>query len=135
MKEKQTSLWDTPPTPSPHSGEGERRKAVGIARAVASKESEVGLCREVAHDIAHGKIKHADGRLEADMLCSADDVAAWWERRNDHLEREGKPRLPWIGDACGGLFEKHNWQSTGYIKSKRPGSHANPIIQWRWKHG
>jgi len=114
--------------------EGERRKREGMLRAELSHEAAVGLCREVAHDIAHGLIKHADGRKVADMLCSADDVCAWWERRNDAREKEGLPRVPWIANACGGLFEKQNWEAFETFKSVRPHANRNPLTRWRWRH-
>jgi hypothetical protein len=126
----------SPVEPQPKSVKtGEQLKREGMAAAARSKEHELGVCREVAHDIAHGRLKHADGEKRADLLCNADDVAAWWERRNDAFEKQGGKRLPWIGNACGQLFKDGNWESLGYVKSVRPEAHSNPILQWRWKHG
>jgi hypothetical protein len=101
--------------------------------AAASKEHLLGRAREYAHDIAHGVEPHADGKRAASGLCTADDVAAAWERDNDRREREGLPRVPWIGNAAGSIFTSGNWEWTGeFTKSARANAHANLLRVWKW---
>ena len=104
---------------------GEDLKAAGMAAAAESKEGQLGYAREVAFDVARGVLPHADGRTEADGLCTADDVAAV-------LESEGRPSL---GNAAGSLF-RCGWTWTGeFVKSVRPQAHVNLLRVWRLDEG
>lgn len=119
--------------------EGERRKREGMALAAASNEHLLARAREYAHDIQCGVEPHADGKRAANGLCTADDVAAAWERDNDRREREGLPRVPWIGNAAGHIFQERDgeerlWEQVGMVKSCRPHAHRNLLRQWKWKH-
>lgn len=106
--------YDDMPLPQPE--KGEERKRVGMARAAASKESQLGYARGLAMDLAR-----ANGGL-----CHADMVA-------EALAKEGRAPL---GDAAGSLWLKHVWEFSGqYHLSERPASHRNRLMVWRLKHG
>ena len=114
--------------------EGERRKKAGMALAAASKEHLLARARELAFDIARGVETRADGKRHDEGLCTADDVAAAWERDNDQREKGGLPRVPWIGNAAGSLFTDGNWEWTGErINSVRPHAKTNELKLWRRK--
>ena len=94
--------------------EGEQRKREGMARAAASKDSQLGYARELAMDLA----------LKNDGICDADMVAA-------ALEAEGRPTL---GNAAGSLFLSNVWEWTGLrVKSQRKQANANELKVWRLK--
>ncbi len=105
--------------------EGERRKRLGMERATWGKERLLGHAREIACDVARGVAPKADGRPVADGLCTADDVAA-------QFEREG---MEWLGKAAGHIFfHDENWVFTGrMVKSERPHANCNLLRVWKRK--
>lgn len=107
----------------PERTEGERRAEVGINRAVAKHADRVGIAREMAFDIARGKLPHADGETRRDWLCNADDVAA-------AIKAAGMPPLE---NEAGGVFRDGNWEVVDIIKAKRAASNSNLLRQWRRK--
>jgi hypothetical protein len=132
---QQLDLFDTPsPAQSPaiplapvrgEASEGERRKREGMERATWGKERLLGHAREIAHDVARGAAPKANGRTVADGLCTADDVAA-------QFEREG---IEWLGNAAGHIFfHDKNWEFTGrMVKSERPHANCNLLRVWKRK--
>lgn len=106
--------------------EGERLKREGMERATWGKERLLGHAREIACDVARGELPGADGITRRVGICTADDVAA-------QFEREG---LEWIGNAAGQLFQDGNWTWTGrMVKSARAHAHQNLLREWKWKQG
>lgn len=119
-----------PPQPLPEKGEadheGERLKRIGMERATWGKERLLGHAREIAHDVARGELPRANGCHTLYGVCTADDVAA-------QFEREG---LEWLGNAAGQLFQDGNWTWTGkMVKSSRAHAHQNLLREWKWKQG
>lgn len=117
--------------------ESERRKQAGKDMATWNKEHLLAHARELSVDIARGILPHADGRREADGLCTADDVAAAWEREQDAKVKANDKhiRVEWIGKAAGHLF-RSGWEFTGqWVKSARVQANANDLRVWRLKHG
>lgn len=119
--------------------EGERRKQAGMALAATSNEHLLARAREYAFDIARGLEPRADGKLSSEGLCTADDVSGAWERDNDRREQQGLPRVPWIGNAAGHIFQERDgeerlWEQVGMVKSCRAHAHNNLLRLWKRKH-
>jgi hypothetical protein len=112
--EAPTPYDNTPLPPQALPEKGEERKREGMARAAASKESQLGYARGLAMDLARAN----EGICDADMVAAA-------------LEAEGRPTL---GNAAGSLFLTHVWEWTGLrVKSQRPQANANELKVWRLK--
>lgn len=132
--------YDNMPAPPRVESEGERLKRIGMDRATWGKERQLGHAREIGHDIATGVLPRADGLHSAKGICTADDIAAQWDRENYEAqcaaELEGvEPQLvPWLGNAAGQIFQDGNWEWTGnLVKSARPHAHANLLREWKRK--
>lgn len=110
---------------APARAEGEARKREGMERATWGKERQLGHAREIACDVALGVLPKANGKVVADGLCTADDVAA-------QFEREGRE---WIGNAAGHIFTRDPcWEFTGkMVKSERPHANCNLLRVWKRK--
>jgi hypothetical protein len=120
----QRNLFDTtapeqydhmPLAPAPVARDWQTLKVEGMAKAAASKESQLGYARELAFDLASAR---------PNRCITADEVAA-------AIEAEGRQPL---GNAMGSLFMDGNWEWTGeLVKSVRPHAHQNLLRVWKRK--
>lgn len=92
----------------------EQLKMSGMERAAKKYEADLIRAQLVAEVLGHGG-----------GLVTSDDVRKAFF---DHYQRELK-----IHNAMGSLFSKDKWDLAGFIRSKRPESHARMIRTWRMK--
>ena len=96
----------------------EHAKELGKARAAQAKRQLLERARMLARVVA---------RRHPERLVTADDVQA--ALAQDDPEYTSKS----LGNAAGSIFSGEEFVSTGrYAKSQRDGSHANPILIWRY---
>jgi hypothetical protein len=92
----------------------EQLKMAGMERAAKKYEADLIRAQMVAEVLGHGG-----------ALVTSDDVRSAFF---DHYQRELK-----IHNAMGSIFTKDKWELAGFVRSKRPESHARMIRTWRMK--